>query len=221
MAEDFWNIGDIDLGDLNFADDEKNLVVSTRSVPTRCVKYENAVKLAKKMDFSKNNRYEAIVRGDFIFGDFIEAFFVENNIYTECLTISTLSFGAENIASLHNLIEGDYVGRLRILASCYFYANERKKGGMIEHLYGLIDNTRLECVFADVHTKAVTFKTEGGKHIVINGSANLRSSGCTECFSVEDNEDIFDMYESYYDDIFKLYKGEPLRHNIMNKQLKN
>ena len=69
---------------------------------------------------------------------------------------------------------------IRILSSVYFYANERKKGGLIDYLYSKFTKEQLECVFADVHTKCVLFKTEGGKHIVMSGSANLRSSNCIE-----------------------------------------
>ena len=78
-AEDFW---DIDL-DLDLGTEEKNMVISTKKIPERCIKYEN-------------------------------------DYYTDELTISTLSFGVDNVDSLLNLINGGYVGKLRILASVFF-----------------------------------------------------------------------------------------------------
>lgn len=223
MAENFWDI-DIDFGNLDFGDDEKKLIVSTKSVPSRLIKYENAVKLAKQTDLRKMPRYECIVKGDFIYGDYIEALFVENDIYTEELTISTLSLGYENVDSINNLIQGGYVGNVRLLASVYFYANERKKGGVIDYLFKTIEKGKIQCAFADVHTKVVTFKTEGGRHITIKGSANLRSSGCTENFTIEDNKEIFDFFDSYHNDIFQLVEengGGMLRKTVMNKKLNN
>lgn len=222
MAENFWDIDIVGL-DFDFGDDDKNIIVSTKQVPAKMIKYENAVKLAKKIDLSAKSRYECIIKGNFIFGDFIEAFFVENDIYTDELTISTLSFGVENVDSLLNLIGGGYVGRLRILSSVYFYANERKKGGIVDYLFNAMPKDRLQCAFADVHTKMVTFKTEDEKHIVMTGSANLRSSGCIEQFAIEDNKETFEFFDSYHNEFFKMYDDgdkKPLRKNILNKELK-
>lgn len=221
MAEDFWNI---EIGDIDFDDDEKKLIVSQKSVPTRCIKYKNAEKLAKETDLDKNKRYECIIKGDFIYGDFIEAFFVENDIYTDELTISTLSLGYENIDSINNLIRGGYVGKVRLLASVYFFANERKQGGIVDYLFKTIEKDRLQCAFADVHTKIVTFKTDDGKFVTIKGSANLRSSGCTENFTIEDDEKLFNFYDSYHNDIFRIVEGRNegnvVRKKVLNKQLK-
>lgn len=138
------------------------------------------------------------------------------------LTISTLSFGVDNVDSLLNLINGGYVGKLRILSSVYFYANERKKGGICDYLFKVMPQNRLECAFADVHTKMVTFKTED-KHCVITGSANLRSSGCVEQFSIEDNKTAFDFFDEYHNEFFKMYEEEqkPIRSSRLNKILKN
>lgn len=222
MKEDFWEIGDLDLNiEFDGLDENKNLIVSTKSVSPKCIKYENAELLAKKIDLVNQTRYDCIIKGNFVYGDFIEAFFVENDIYAEELTISTLSFGYENVDSLKNLIEGGYVGRLRMLSSVYFYANERKKGGIVDYLFEQIGKDRLECAFADVHKKCVLFKTLGGKPIVITGSANLRSSGCIEQFVIEKNQEAFDFYNSYHDEFFKMYgkEGKPLRVTTLNRDL--
>lgn len=202
--ENFFDVDlnlDLDLN-LGISNENKNLYVSTKSTNPKCIKYENAEKLAKLIDLRNQSRYECLIKGNFIYGDFIEAFFVENNIYTEELTISTLSFGAENIDSLFNLVDGGFVDKIRILSSVYFYANEKKKGGLIDYLYSKFSKEQLQCAYADVHTKCVLFKTEGGKHIVMSGSANLRSSGCIEQFSIENNKEVFDFYKDYHDTFF-------------------
>lgn len=222
-SENFWDI-DLDMDmDIDLDGEEgKNLVISTKSVNPKAIKYENAERLARQMDFKKEKRYECIIKGDFIFGDFIEAFFVKNNIHTKQLTISTLSFGRDNVDSLLNLIDGGFVDKLRILSSVYFYANEKGDGGIVNYLFDVMPKDKIVCAFADVHTKMVTFKTDGGRHMCITGSANLRSSGCVEQFAVEDNQELLEFFDSYHDQFFKMYErnGEkPMRSTTLNKEL--
>lgn len=74
----------------------------------------------------------------------------------------------------------------------------------------------------DVHTKIITFETDGGKKIVISGSANLRSSGCTENFIIEKNPQAFDFYNEYHNDFFNIVKRKKknvLRNTVTNKML--
>ena len=72
---------------------------------------------------------------------------------------------------------------------------------VIPYAYRELDkDDRFQLAIADIHTKTVHFETEGGKHIVIHGSANLRSSGNIEQFTIEDNKELYD----FYDEKFKL-----------------
>lgn len=124
--------------------------------------------------------------------------------------------------SLLNLIDGGFVDKLRILSSVYFYANEKGDGGIVKYLFDVMPKDKIVCAFADVHTKMVTFKTDGGRHMCITGSANLRSSGCVEQFAVEDNQELLEFFDSYHDQFFKMYErnGEkPMRSTTLNKEL--
>jgi len=223
-TENFWNIeigglDDINL-DLDINDEDKSLIVSTKTVPSKMIKYENAARLAARCDLSKQDRFDCIVKGDFVFGDFLFAFFVKNGIHTKELTISTLSMNIENIYKLRMLIEWGAIDKLRILASIYFYANERNH--LVKALFENIPPEKLECAFVDVHTKIITFETDGGKKIVISGSANLRSSGCTENFIIEKNPQAFDFYNEYHNDFFNIVKRKKknvLRNTVTNKLL--
>jgi hypothetical protein len=58
---------------------------------------------------------------------------------------------------------------------------------------------------AFVHTKVIAFETKGGRKIVIHGSANLRSSGNVEAFTIEENPELFDFYVGIYDGILERY----------------
>lgn len=224
-TENYWDIDLGDLGDmdLNLDDitgEDKSLIVSTKTIPSKMIKYENAEKLTERCDLSKQDRFDCIVKGDFISGDFLFALFVKYGIHTKELTISTLSMNLDNIFKLRMLIEWGAIDKIRILASIYFYANERNL--LIKALFDNIPPEKLECAFVDVHTKIITFETDGGKKIVISGSANLRSSGCTENFIIENNAQAFDFYNGYHNDFFnivKIRKKNVLRNTVTNKML--
>lgn len=58
---------------------------------------------------------------------------------------------------------------------------------------------------AAIHTKTAQFETLGGRKIVIHGSANLRSSGNIEQFTIEENPAIYDFYDTVFDKILERY----------------
>jgi len=182
------------------------------------VKYDNAVKLAKELRLAPGGRFNVIISGAFIFGDFIEAYIVQHNIKIPKMTITTLSMSQDNVDSLANLIHGGFVDQLNLIISHYFYANERR--GLVPYIYEKLDiNNRFQLAVAGFHTKTVTFDTTGGKHIVIHGSANLRSSQNIEQFTIEDNQELYDFYNEYQDNIIEKY--QTIRRPIRVKPLWN
>lgn len=158
------------------------------------VLYDNAEKLAKAIEAVPGFRVDAILSGNFIFGDFIEAFIVENDAHAERMVISTLSVNEENVASLDGLMELGYVDNLDLLVSGYFFRNERNN--LIPYIMETLGQREgFRLVVTALHTKTVHFKTDGGKHIVMHGSANLRASASIEQVTIEDNRDLFEFYD--------------------------
>lgn len=154
------------------------------------VMYDNAVKLARDIEITEGSRYDVVVNGSFIFGDFLEAFIVRNNAKCKRLTISTLSLNQNNVDSLHNLITHGYIDELNLIVSAYFYNMEIR--ALIPYIYRQLDiDNRLQLAVANVHTKTAQLETLGGKKIIAHGSANLRSSGSIEQFTIEENAELF------------------------------
>lgn len=183
-----------------------------QKVEQRNIKYDNAVKLARDLRMEPGGRFNAIISGAFIFGDFIEAYMTEHNIHTRKMTISTLSLSQENVDSLANLLTGGYVDNLNLIISHYFYANERRS--LVPYIYQTLDiDDRFQLAVAGTHTKTVTFTSDGEKHIVMHGSANLRSSANIEQFTIEDNEELLLFYESFQEQILEKYSTikKPIR----------
>ena len=193
---------DIDLIDFIQADEtEETRYTLPKAVEqdSEQVMYSNAISMAKAIEITESKRVDAFVSGDFIFGDFIEAFLTTRNARAKEMTISTLSLNQNNIDSLAELMRNNYIGKLNLVLSVYFWGNEQHS--LIPYAYRELDkDDRFQLAIADIHTKTVHFKTEGGKHIVIHGSANLRSSGNIEQFTIEDNKELYD----FYDEKFKL-----------------
>lgn len=212
---DIGDIGNFDLPDVDTSlfdvlnDDEGE---ETRYVKPKVytrkpdfVMYDNAVKLARDIEMTEGSRYDVIVNGSFIFGDFLEAFIVRNNAKCRKLTISTLSMNQNNIDSLHNLITHGYIDELNLIISAYFYNMEIR--ALIPYIYRHLDiDNRLQLAVANVHTKTAQFETLGGKKIIAHGSANLRSSGSIEQFTIEENAELYDFYDEMFSRILERYQ---------------
>lgn len=179
--------------------------------------YEKAEKLAKELNIQKNTRQFVLVSGAFIFGDFIEAFVVEKNLSIERMLISTLSVSQENVDSFLNLIKGDYVEKLDLIISDYFYAHERH--ALIPYIYKQLDKKNIfQLAVASCHTKICMIKTKDGQFIVIHGSANMRSSNCIEQFVIEENESLYKFNEEFHDSIIEKFKT--INKSVRNKAIK-
>lgn len=190
----------------------------SKDVPYKKLKYKKAVDLVKDIDFKSLDRVFCIVSGSFIFSDFIEAFIVENNIEVDEMIISTLSYSQDNIDSLQNLIEGDYVKKLDLIVSDYFFSNERNK--LIKKTYEQLDkNNIFQLAVCSTHCKTYQFKTSGGKYIIIHGSVNMRSSSNIEQFVIEDNEELYNFNKDYQLKIIEKYKT--INKSIRDNQLFN
>jgi hypothetical protein len=224
-SEDFQlpDIGDFDLPDLDMddfmpavADDtEETRYLKPKVVPMRKdgILYDNAVKMARELRLGFGERFDAFVSGSFIFGDFIEAYMVEHQACAKKMTISTLSLGQDNVDSLNLLLEKGYIKELNLIVSVYFWANERH--GLIPYIYRQLDlGGKFQLAVAGIHTKTAQFETLGGRKIVMHGSANLRSSGSIEQFTIEESPELYDFYDEHLSRIVEKYK-------TINKAVRN
>ena len=183
----------------------------TKEVNESHLKYSEAEKLANDLHIEKGSRYFVFITGNFYFGDFIEALIVKNNYIVEELTISTLSMNYNNVDSLAILLEGNYVDKLNLIVSHYFFGHERHEHGMINYIYDNLDiDNKFQLVVCRSHTKINLLKLYNGMRIIIHGSSNLRSSGNVEQIVIEENEELFDF-------IYDYEKNDIKRYNLINK----
>lgn len=174
-------------------------------IDERYLKYSDAKKLAKNIEIEKNIRHFFIIDGSFIFGDFIEALIVEKNYLVKRMVISTLSMSQNNVDSLRNLLDGNYIEKLDLIVSDYFFSHE--KADLLPYIYEQLDiDNKFQLAAAGTHCKLCIFETECGKFICIHGSANLRSSSNIEQFVVEENESLYNFNLDFQENIISKYK---------------
>lgn len=210
---DFEDIGNFDIDEiLNLSElcltaevKEEEIYEAKRYKRPKFVKYEYAEAAAKNIRADNDGDVvHVIVSGNFIFGDFIEAFVVENNYLCEELIVATLSLSQENVDSFLNLINGDYVKKMSLLVSDYWFSHERYNGA--KYICDHMEENVINFAVAGVHTKVVLIKTQCGKHFVLHGSANLRASRNLEQFCLENEKGLYDFHKSWINPLVDEYK---------------
>ena len=70
-----------------------------------------------------------------------------------------------------------------------------------------------DLAFASTHTMIISIETLGGNHVVMDGSANLRSSRNIEQFRIECDAGLYRFVEDFTDRVFRAY-------SVVNKDRK-
>lgn len=154
-----------------------------------------------------------ILSGSFIFGQFIEAMVYQHNWKVKKLYIATLSMSLDNVFSLKNLVDGDYLESMDIIVNNYFYTAERNSTirTMIEELD---HENRFQLAVAGTHVKIYMLETDCGLKITMHGSANMRTSGNVEQMTMETEPGLYDFNKDILDGIIKEYAtiNKSIRH---------
>ena len=202
--------------DSGFLDENKDRYHNPKpykGIKEKHVMYSHAIRASNYIELGEGTRSHMVTAGSFEFGDFIEALLKERNIQCKHMSVSTLSMSQNNIDSFGNLLHDGWVDSLDPIVSDYFFAHERK--ALIPYMLHELDHgDKFQLAVAGSHTKIVLFETYGGKKFVMHGSANLRSSGCLEQTTIEENPGLFDFYLTFHNAILQEYAviQKPIRH---------
>ena len=86
-----------------------------------------------------------------------------------------------------------------------------------------VDGLDFDVAFASIHTKIVSVETLAGRHLVMDGSANLRSSRNIEQLRIECDERLYEYIERFADKVFAAYSvvnhGEPYPKPVRGNRL--
>lgn len=164
------------------------------------VHYKNAALLVKKLKYipEKNTAIYILLQGNFIFGDFIVQFIVENQIQVKELTIVTLSITRDNIEALDELIIKGYVEKINLVLSEYYMRTEKIKQTKTHELLKKIHSDNFKIFSTETHQKIVLINTTKNNKLVFHGSANMKGSQNYEQLMIENNEQLYDFnYETF------------------------
>jgi hypothetical protein len=194
--------------DINLSLDDKtdNGFCKPKLTKPKRVIYDNAVKMAQDIKLEKDMSVYSIVSGNFIFGDLLEALIINNHVKVKKLYISTLSLSENNVDSLVNIMLSGLCDELHLVVSSYFYSHER--GNLVKYIYQELEQEKPWKFFfsvAGTHMKLALIETDELK-ITMQGSANLRSSGNIEQFSMTDDVDLFEFNKEYIEIIEESYR---------------
>ena len=171
--------------------------------------YKNAKQLVNDIHLAPGEQFHAIVRGDFIFGDFLEALVYEKNVIVKNMHLSTLSMSQNNIDSLAGMIEDSRIENLTLVLSNYFYSHERRI--LIPYALEKLDiKNNFDMLIIRNHTKLCLLEI-GNLKLVMSGSANLRSSESIEQFVIQESPELYDFYLQWFTD--------NKQHSIINKEV--
>ena len=174
------------------------------------VSYENARKFAKDIKLEKGEQFHAIIQGNFIFGDMIEALLIDRKLQCSEMYISTLSLSQNNVDSLAGLIKNENIINLNLILSNYFYSHEKHK--LMKYLLQECDiENKLDVMIIRNHTKIILMRINN-MHIVISGSSNLRSSNSIEQIIIQESEELYNFYRDWFEN----YRNQ----SIINKEVK-
>ena len=112
----------------------------------------------------------------------------------------------ENVDSLKNVQNHALKGPMGLIISDFFFSHERKKG-IVDIIEQLSQDAPFALAVAGIHTKITLIKTTCGKHIVIGGSANLRSSMNIEQITIDNCPIIYSFHREWMADILNTYQA--------------
>lgn len=186
---------------------EQDVYNRPKVMKPQVVCYEYALDFAEALRLSDDTEVFAFVSGNFVFGDFVEALVDLGRLSVKRMSIMTLSLNDENIDSIRNIIEWQQVERLDIVISDYWFAHERKKGGLVDYLFQelTVEGMELNVGFAAVHCKTWCIETRNGHYLTIEGSANLRSSRNIEQVHISPDKGLFDFVDGFTSKVIGVY----------------
>lgn len=140
-----------------------------------------------------------LMSGNCEFVDYINVFVTSFSEKPVNIFITTLSLNEKTFDSLDQLsCQND----INVLVSSYFLATDTK--GVLPNLYAKNRLDNYNVGFYRNHTKIVLIEFSSS-YFVFTGSANLRSSGTIEQFTIFNSKELFDFNKRWIEKLIKKY----------------
>ena len=177
----------------------------SRAFRKKLIHPKNAQALTDAMPREEGDRIHAIVGGDFIFGDLLCMICHAEPV--KRMAVATLSMSIRNIDGLVECLDRNEIESLELLLSHYFVNSNEKERQRIKEAQARLGNDRMKLGAARTHTKVTLFEFPDRK-LVIEASANLRSSDNVEQISAFCDAELFDFHAEWISSLMT----KPLTH---------
>jgi hypothetical protein len=167
------------------------------------IRPENAATILQHLPTGAGERLHALLRGDFVLFDLIPAIVAEFGPVGH-LRIATLGLSAANAQGIARLVTTGQVERVTLVVSHYFQQVDRTT--VYAEVCAALAPVGIEPVVTRNHAKVILLpflgERAGRRHfLVIEGSANLRSSDNLEQIVVFNDADSLDFHAAWIDDL--------------------
>ncbi len=164
-----------------------------RSRRRALVKPENALAILDALPAKEGERMHAVTPGDFVFCDLLTA--ICRKLKPEALYLSTLSMSKKNADAICAEVAAGQPPRAMLLLSNYFAGTN---GEIFDHLKRRAEQTPGVTVGTlRTHAKVALFDCGAAGKLIIETSANLRSSDNVEQISAFMDADLFEFHRGW------------------------
>jgi len=161
-----------------------------RAARKALVKPENAAELVRQIaDLHEGDRLHAVLPGNFIFAEILTQ--LAERMKPESVTLATLSLSKQNVDALAAALDAGHIGRINFLISEYFAATNK---AIMAHMEQAAKTRRWRIGSKRSHAKIATLNAG---HIVIETSANLRSSQNVEQLCVFSDRELHNFHTKW------------------------
>jgi hypothetical protein len=159
------------------------------------IKPENSDQVIDAIPETPEETFHALVCGDFVFCDLLTRI-VQRLGAPTTLTVATLSLSVKNLDSLVAMLKAAPDLRLHLLLSHYFQSTSKEIFVALEKLLSETFPDRFQLTIGRSHAKVALFDygREGREPIIIETSANLRSSANLEQLAIFRGRDLADFH---------------------------
>ncbi|MEM7806490.1 MAG: hypothetical protein AAF561_00075 [Planctomycetota bacterium] len=178
---------------LDHADARHLTIVQKR----RMIELQRGQAAAERLDRlpSQNEALHVLMDGSFDGIDLLDAVLaLIEPVIVDRLVIATLSFNERVMRRLLDHIDAGRVGTCTFCCSALFEGKERH---LVDKLRGELERRGGTFTIERNHTKLMLFATSDGRHLVVEGSQNLRTCRCYEQFVVSQDATLFDFYVDF------------------------
>jgi hypothetical protein len=178
----------------------------------KIIRAENAVTLARAMPRTPFESTHALIPGDFVFCDILTAM-VDLVGAPRAVHISSLSLSLDNVGLLRDVCTRFPGATVSLALSYYFEKTNKSIFRAVKERLVPLPNFKL--ALGRIHTKIILFHVENDRrgagescHLVLETSANLRSSGSLEQVSIFACPQIYGFHAEWMEELHAVCESD-------------